>query len=301
LLPWDDALLYMQRAAQDQSGAALLFLKAMYNVGYQKILAEFGRQVTERTQRLTLEAGQRSWVVPPDCLFPKTFELIDGTTIQPIMEVASDRTWAYMKSGNIQGRPTQYHYKPRFGVGGGIVEFYPIPSSAYVVSLAYEANDKNLSQAAYTLGSVSLEDGSAEVRGIGTVWSPAMANRYLVPLDGTADQMPYRIAFLTDTTHLTLEMEYNGGTAESEIAYKIVEIPNLPQDMQIMPCYFSLAEWWSSKGNSTKMTEFDMKFTRSMQIAKKTHSTVTRDAIVNPVMPTLPFAQYPSNYPTSIT
>lgn len=300
MLPWDDALLYMQTAAQDKSGVALDFLKAMYNVGYQKILAEFGRQVTEKTVTTTLSTGQRTYVVPPDALFPKTLELIDGTTVQPITEVASDRTWAYMKSGNIQGRPTNYHYKPRFGVGGGVLELYPIPSgNTYILNFTYEGNDKNLSQTKYTTGTISVTGGQAAITGVGTTFTQSMLLRYLIATDGAADQMPYRITGFTDATHITLETTYNGSNL-STIGYKIVEIPALPQDMQIIPCHYSLAEWWSSRGNQVKMTEFDSKFTRGMQIAKKTHSGVTRDDIVNPPIPILPFTQYPLNYPTSI-
>lgn len=301
MLPWDDALTYMKRAAQDPSASALDFLKSMYNVGYQKILTEFGRQVTEKTVTTTLGSGQRTCVVPPDALFPKTLELVDGTTRQPITEVASDRTWAYMKSGNIQGRPTNYHYKPRFGVGGGVLELYPIPSgNTYILEFTYEGNDKNLSQLEYTVGTMTINAGSAAVLGIGTTFTQSMLLRYLIPTDGTADNMPYRITGFTDTTHLTLETVYNGSNLSGS-AFKIVEIPALPQDMHIMPCHYSLAEWWSSRGNQTKMTEFDGKFTRGMQIAKKTHAGVTRDEIVNPPIPILPFAQYPLNYPTSIT
>lgn len=300
MLPWDDALSYMQRMAQDASNDALTFLKMTYNIGYQKILAEFGRQVTEKTFTTTLIPGQRANLVPPDLLFPKTLEIFDGSTVQPVTEVASDRTWGYMKSGNIQGRPTKYHYRPRFGLGGGVVELYPIPSSAsYILNLVYEGNDKNLSNLLYNTGTIQLTAGDTAVVGTSTVFTSAMYGRYLVPQAGDADQMPYRIAGFTDTTHLTLESPYNG-TGETGLSYKIQEFPNLPQDMHVMPPFYALEAWWSSKGNAQKQTEFAGKFLQAMQIAKKTHSGVTRDSIINPPTPDLPFPQYPLNYPTSI-
>lgn len=300
MLPWDNALTYMQRMAQDTSLGALDFLKMTYNIGYQKILAEFGRQVTEKTFIATLNSGQRSNLVPPDLLFPKTLELLDGSTVQPVTEVASDRTWGYMKSGNIKGRPTNYHYRPRFGLGGGVLELYPIPSSSsYILNLVYEGNDKNLSNLLYNTGTVDFVAGSTAVVGHSTVFTSSMYGRYLVPQAGDADQMPYRIAGFTDTTHITLESPYNGST-ENTTSYKIQEFPNLPQDMHVLPCYFSLEAWWSSKGNAQKQTEFSTKFLQGMQIAKKTHAQVTRDATINPPMPMMPFAPYPTNYPTSI-
>lgn len=290
----------MARMAQDQSGTALSFLKTVYNIGYQTILSQFGRQQTEKTFTATMKSGQRQYIVPPDVLFPKTLEIIDGSTVQPLTEVASDRTWGYMKSGNIQGRPTNYHYRPRFGAGGGVLELFPIPSSSsYVLNFVYEGNDKNLSQIAYTTGTIGLTAGSTALIGASTVFTSSMYGRYLVPQAGDADQMPYRISGFTDATHLILETPYNGGT-ESGMAYKIQEIPALPQDMHVMPPYYALEAWWSSKGNTSKQQEFMLKFTQAMQIAKKTHSGVTRDDIVNPPIPILPFTQYPLNYPTAI-
>lgn len=290
----------MQRMAQDPSAAATTFLKMTYNIGYQKILSELGRQVTEKTFTANMISGQRNYIVPPDLLFPKTLEIFDGATVQPLTEVASDRTWGYMKSGNIQGRPTNFHYRPRFGMGGGVLELYPIPSSSnYILNMAYEGNDKSLSNLLYNTGTIQVAVGSQAVVGSGTTFTAAMYGRYLVPQDGSADQMPYRIAGFTDVTHITLESPYNG-SSETGITYKIQEFPNLPQDMHVLPCFYSLEAWWSSKGNTAKQQEFNQKFIQGMQIGKKTHSQVTRDAIINPPIPMLPFTQYPLNYPTSI-
>lgn len=297
MMPFDAAITYMVKMSQSNSDTAATFLKLMYNVGYKIILTEFGRQVTEKEAPLTLTAGVRRQVVPVDCKFPKTLELIDGTTIDPVTEVTSDRDWTLLKSGNVRGRPEAYHYKPTFGVGGGIIELYPIPSSSsYILNLIYEAGDKDLSQLQYTTGTITLTLNSATVTGSGTTFTAAMAGRYLIPPDG----MPYRILSYTSATSITLEQAYTSATTAG-LAFKIVEIPNLPDDMQIIPCYFSLEAWWSGQGNAVKQKEFKDNWVIAMARAKKTHATVTRNNIVNQEMPASPFPGNPSYFPNTIT
>lgn len=298
MMPFDDAVTYMGKMAQDNSDTAATFLKLMYNVAYKIILTEFGRQVTEDDKTTDLEAGKRSYQVAPDCNFPKTLTIIDGSNEDPLIEVPSEDTWKRMRSGNVQGKPTHYHYKPRFGVGAGVIELYPIPSSDdYDLNMVYEVRDKDLSAAKYFAGTVALEQDSPNVVGTTTVFTEAMVGRYLIPTTG--DGLPYRIVEWVNATHITLENGYAGPDAATA-SYKIVEIPNLPDDMQIIPCYFALEQHWSSKGNGAKQKEFKDNWVIAMARAKKTHSTVTRGGIVNPPGGGSPFPSYPPNFPTSL-
>lgn len=300
MMPYDEAITYMQREAQDWTASGLAFLELMYNVGYMQILTQFGRQVTEITAVTDMVVGQRGYQMPPDCLWPKTIELVDGTTITPLFEVASDKTWASMKSGNMQGSPSHFHYRPRFGVGGGVLETNPISSSAdYDLRMTYEANDKELSKTVYNAGTVTIEQGSADVVGTGTTFTADMVGRYLkVTADGK-DRLWYRVKTFTDTTHLTLENVYQGNAAATD-TYKISEMPNLPPDMHILPSYFSLMHWWSTKKNADKLKQFEKWFTVGMARAKKTHSVVVRDNIINQGQQGGPFPEYPPHFPLSL-
>lgn len=301
MMPFSDAITYMQREAQDTTAAGLTFLKLMYNMGYLEILSQFSRQQTEIESTTDLVAAQRGYQVPSDCLWPKTLELIDGTTVVPLIEVPSDKLWAYMKSGNHQGRPTHFHYKPRFGVGGGVLELDPIPSSStYDLKMFYEAADKSLSKDDYTTGSVALTTGSAAVVGSGTTFISDMVGRYLRAGDDGTDRLWYRIKTFTDATHITLENVYEGNT-DSSSAFEIAEMPALPPDMHILPAYFALMHWWSTKKNAAKTKQFTDWYTIGMKRAKKVHSVVVRDGIVNQQPPVSPFDPYPPYYPTSIT
>ena len=239
--------------------------------------------------------------MPSDCLWPKTLELIDGTTITPLLEIADDKTWSLMKSGNIQGKPTHFHFRPRFGVGGGVLELGPIPSSSsYDLRMFYEAADKSLSKDDYTTGTLAITTGSANVTGSGTTFAADMVGRYLRLTADATDRLWYRIKTVTDATHIVLENVYEGSTISGG-AYTIAEMPALPPDMHILPAYYSLMHWWSTKKNAEKTKQFTEWYQLGMRRAKKVHSGVVRDGIVNQEMPAMPFEPYPFYFPTSIT
>lgn len=301
MMPFSDAQTYMQREAQDTTTSGLTFLKLMYNMGYLEILSIFGRQQTEIESLTDLVAAQRGYQVPSDCLWPKTLELIDGTTLTPLIEVADDKAWTLMKSGNVQGRPTHFHYRPRFGLGGGVLELYPIPSSStYDLRMFYEAADKSLTKADYDTGTVSINSGSANVTGSGTTFAADMVGRYLKLTDDGTDRLWYRIKTFTSTTAIVLENVYEGSSNASGVAYVISEMPALPPDMHILPAYYALMHWWSTKKDAQKTKQFTDWYNLGMRRARKVHATVVRDGIINQEMPLLPFAIYPPHFPTSI-
>lgn len=299
-MPFDDAISYMQRMAQDSSSATLTFLKMMYNIGYKIILTEFGRQVTESDSTIDLVATQRSYQVAADCMMPKSVEVIDGTTIDPLIEVDNEQMWAAMRSGAQQGKPTHFFYRPRFGVGAGVIELNPIPSSSdYDMRVVYETRDKDLSVTKYDTGTIALTNDDATVTGSGVTFTAGMVGRYLIPTSIDTENLPFRIVEYTDATHLELENNYPGTTGSGK-SYKIVEIPNLPEDMQIIPCYFALEAHWSSKGNGDKQKEFKDNWVIGMARAKKTHSVKTRNQMIQGSGIESPFPTIPSHFPLSL-
>lgn len=300
MMPWDDIVTFMGKMAQDTSGTALTFLKMMYNVGYKTVLTEFGRQVTESEAVLDLESGKRQYQVPPDCMWPKQLTLLDGTGRTPMSEVASERMWSMMKSNSVQGSPTHYHFKPTFGYSSGVLEIYPTPGgNQYDLEMVYETRDKDLATAAYNTGTVTLTNDDATVTGAGgAAFTSAMIGRYLIPTYAGGENLPYRIVAVTSGSVLEMQNNYSGET-KSGASYKIVEIPNLPDDMHIIPAYFALEAWWSSQGNPTKQAEFEKKWVIGMARAKKTHAVTTHDSSFAGALDS-PFPGLPAHFPSAL-
>lgn len=301
MLIWDDSRTVLRKFCQDGSAAGIEFQDFMANVGYKKVLTELGRQVTENTRLTTLEANLGDYQVAPDCIWPKTIWVTSGTTKYKLTEEPSEDKWTMKTSSQVSGIPSEFHFSPRFGIGGGVLELNPIPGSPYQMKMVYEATEKDLGQVKYTTGTVSLTNRSATVTGIGTNFQADMVNRYF-RLNGTqGERLWYRVKEFMGSAELKLEQYYHGNDV-TEQPFIIAEIFALPEDCQMLPLYFAAWEWWLTKGNSGKIGEFEKKYITGMSIAKKTHATTTRNNIVNQNTPIFPFGEvYPSYYPTAIT
>lgn len=182
-----------------------------------------------------------------------------------------------------------------------MLELFPTPGSDdYLLRTIYETRDKDLSAIKYDTGTITLTaDDSTVVGAGGAAFAAAMFGRYLIPTSGDTDGLPYRIVEVTDGTHLELENNYAGET-KAGASYKIVEIPNLPEDMQIIPCYFALEQHWSSKGNAQKQKEFKDNWVIGMARAKKTHAQTTRNGIINQAGYGSMFPSLPPHFPASL-
>lgn len=280
MISWDDAQLITQRLAQDSSANGIIFQNLMLNVGYKQVLAALGRQITEQQSTATLVPTQRNYQVPIDCNMPKTVVLISGTNRYPLKEEPSDLYFEARRSSQQTGQPDTFHFRPRFGVGGGVMELDPIPGTAYSLELTYEATEKDLSKAKYTTGTIALSAGSATLNGSTTTFTPDMIGRYVRPLADGAQRLPYRIKQFSSTTVLVLENVYQG-SGQSNMAYEIVELFGLPEDIHMLPVYYALWQWWGSKGNAAKSASFEAQFDTGMVAAKERHSMTVRDNTID--------------------
>ncbi|UOF78694.1 hypothetical protein [Caudoviricetes sp.] len=276
ILIWDDARTTSQRLAQDTSTDGVAFLDLMMNVGYKEVLEVFGTQLTEKQMRTTLVVSQRNYQVPPDLIRPTQLKLIDGTTITPIIEEPSEQRWSLRTSGNIKGKSSMWHYRPRFGVGGGLLQLDPIPSSTYTLELTYEATERDLSQTKYTTGTISLTNGSATVTGSSTVWTADMVGRYLRLTGNKGQRVPYRIQSFGSTTSVQLEQKYHGAT-DTGLAYEIFEMFALPEDAHVLPVFYALWQWWDSKGNVGRAGRYESMYNSGIERLKDKHANLTTD------------------------
>lgn len=300
---WDDARTFMRREAQIGTGdtEGVAFLNLMANQGYKILLGVLGRQLTEKVKTATSVAQQRGYQMPSDCAWVKNVSVLVGTTKYPLQEVQSEKQWDYFTQNDYSGIPQRFFYRPRFGIGGGVLELDPIPgASTYTIRLTIEATDKDMSKDAYSTGTVTVANGDATVTGSGTTFAADMVGRILqVTADG-ADRLWYRIGEFTDATHLELENVYEGAGG-SALTYQIAEVFNLPEDIQMLPCYFSLWQWYDSKKDPTNSLKYKNYWENGVKQARLTHATKTRDNIIHYERFTSPFVPaMPEYFPESV-
>lgn len=246
---------------------------------YKYLLADFGRNQTEKTRTASTVASQQNYQVSVDTLFPKTITVTSGTTKYPVEEVESQDSWDHLNLQTMSGIPRFFFYRPKFGIGGGEISLYPTPDAVYTLTLVSEVTDKDLSASSYTTGTITVTNGDATVTGSGTTFSAAMVGRYFRSNGSNSDGLWYKIATFTSTTELELENVYEG-TTQSGGTYQIDEAFALPEEMQVLPIYGAVAEYYATKGNEKQELKFRGIFNAGHIAGKRRYGTKTRSNII---------------------
>lgn len=278
MLTWDDAQTTIQELSADTSTGSLTTLKRYLNLGYHAVLADLGRPVTEKTQTFSTVASQQFYQMPSNTGMIKSVTVTVGSIPYPLEEIPDQETWDALNADITSSSdiPTYFFVRPGFGVNGTEVGIFPKPASVNTGTIIYEAGDRDLTNDAYTTGTVTLTNGSATVTGSGTTFTTAMVGRYL---KGTVDGVWYRIAAFGSTTSLTLENVFEGTTG-SGLSYTINEAFNLPEDLQILPLYFALSHYYDIKQDTNRSIKFLGMFEQGIQKAKRRYGSKTRGAVV---------------------
>jgi len=166
--------------------------------------------------------------------------------------ISSRQEWDNLTmTSSVSSNIPQYYY-----IFNGQLGLYPIQSSAgNTMTYVYKIRTRDLSQADYTTGTVTVTNGSTTVTGSGTTFIKDMAGRWLQVTAPSGDNEWYKIASWTSTTVLTLENAYNGDTV-SGASYIIGEVSILEEDYQDLPIYNALMKYYSSR--VTERQTFEM-------------------------------------------
>lgn len=304
MLIWDDSQTLAQHFAQDTSTGTLTNLKLFMNLGYKYILAALGRPVTEKTKTASTVASQQYYQLAPDYLFLKTVTVTISGKAYPVIEEESQEMWDYLNESTSQTSniPERFFVRPGFGVGGAEIGFYPKPASAVTnaITVIYEATDRDLETDKYNTSTVTLTSGSATVTGSGTTFTAPMVGRYF-QVSVSGDGLWYRIASFTSTTVITLENVYEGSSGAG-LSYQIAEAFHLPEDIQILPVYYSAMLFYAGKKDTGKAALYKGLFDEGMKLAELRWGTKTRGNIIRDkrFLRRWPMAT-PSYFPANVT
>ena len=282
---WDDAQQICKDLANDETSGSLTFFKRMMNVGYKLILSDLSRPVIEKTKTAVTVASQQAYQMPPDFLFVKSITVTIGSTVYPVIEEEAQEYWDYLNlTAQSSDYPQVYFVRPSFGFSGAEILFYPKPSTAgNTITIIYEATDKDLSVDKYTTGTVAVTNGSATITGTNTVFTQEMVGRFfkITDLSDRGDGMYYKVVTFTSTTSTVLENVYEGTTLTG-VTYEIDQAFNLPEDMQILPCYYALQHYYAAKRDIEQEKKYIGLFNAGLSGAKLRHATKSRGEIIRP-------------------
>lgn len=124
---------------------------------------------------------------------------------------------------------------------------FPTPaSSSNAITFNYKIRLRDLSQADYSAGTVTMTNGSSVVTGSGTTFIPDMVGRWIRATAPTGDEQWYEIGSYTSATEIGLVNQYQGSTA-SGCSYVIGEMPILPEDYHDLPVFRALEVYFTSR------------------------------------------------------
>lgn len=276
---WDAAILDCQDTTQDYTATSLAFFKRQLNKGYKVILSTLGRSITEKTATSPTVASQQWYQTPYDYNTLKSIAVTVGSRTYPLEEEPSQDNWNnYNQITRLSNIPSRFFVRPNFGYGGTEVGIWPIPSSAgNTITLVYEGMEQDMSQTAYTTGTVSVTLGSATVTGVGTTFSANMVGRYFQITSNTGDGLYYQVASYTSPTSITLRNVYQGATV-STVNYQIAQAFSLPDEVQILPIFYALAWYYKMKIKNEQYEENMALFRDGRDEAKRNYDSNSRSA-----------------------
>jgi len=133
---------------------------------------------------------------------------------------------------------------------------FPTPaSSSNAITYNYKARLRDLTQADYVTGTVTLTNASSVVTGSVTTFTADMVGRWIYATPPTGDGNWYEIGSYTSSTVLGLVNQYQGLTAGS-ITTLIGEVPLLGEDYQDLPVYRALSIYFTSRNPDPNKATF---------------------------------------------
>ncbi len=246
---------FLSNTGLSSSTAIIAFFNRALQTRYQAALAEFSSWKNQQTQQTTTIIGQQFYTYPPGVITVEAATLQQGTIVYPIKVINSQEEWNYINQyPNTNTIIPQFIFPRQYDFG-----VWPIPNSVETLVLNFIYTMPPLNAADYTTGTVSVINGSQTVTSAGASFTLNMVNRYFVLTDANGFPVDYwyKISGVNDSTDvLTLQTFFQGATQATQ-KYIIGQLPELPNEAHILLSWGVTADWFSSRGDLAKSTQFN--------------------------------------------
>jgi len=268
----------------------------LINRGISAIRANLTRYPSRVERTINTVSGQAEYPMPIGVNRITTMTVTVGSAKYPVLPIDNPRLWNRIVSFTGNSETARY-----FHANDTSFDLYPTPSGNNLLTLQCELADKLLSNADYTTGNVlRIENGKTKVLGEGTVWTNAMAGRYL-RID--SDTNWYKITSITGPQELELIQGYEGETVDindAVEAYAIGEQANLPEDLhETIVHWASMRYFQIVKRSNQKYREHRAEFKEQMKDAMGRYSTRSTSRVSSPKRIGASFVN-PNDFPTIV-
>lgn len=216
------------KITSDSSATNLTFGGDLINETHQNICSMYNWPFTQKVLNRTSTADQQQIILPADFHKLITYTIKVGSTEHTPIEIADPIEF---DRRNAMGTDYTSDYPIFFHIRDGVLYNYPAISSAdLTIKIVYQARPKKMTADDYSTGTITtIAAGGTTVTGADTVWTSAMAGRYIL----MPDQLWYEISSVAENTELELVKPYQGtAVAAGSETYSIGEIPLVPEDFQ---------------------------------------------------------------------
>lgn len=289
---WTDAQNSMQRIARDNSTGTLAQLQQDYNTGYHLFNARLARYYTRKQQFTDIIEGESIYQTPVDCLrITGLTSLVGGVNATsyswPLSEVSSEFQWREITSYRTANNwPAWY-----MALGNDKFQVWPIPSQDVTngFRLYYQPQDFDLSvddvTSTSTSATVTVTNGDTLVTASSAVFNQNMRGLWF-QVTGVTDLTFYEIIDVPTNSTLTLKSAFVGYSGSGQ-TWRIGQLSIIPQEYVDAPMFYSLGNYYSSKGNDSRATYYRQLFEKLQEdcdrdyASSQTGSVITTDTIAS--------------------
>ena len=261
-----------QEMVGDDDATTLTLIKRWVNIGAKRFGAVLNREWRNSYKTFSLVADQQYYQMPEDCLKITSVTVDVGSVKYTPKLVEDEDTWNKLNMRSSSSTHPEFYYVR----GNDEFGFYPIPSAADTDAgtINYERKMRDMSQADYTTGTITLTNDSAAVVGVDTVFTALMVGRWLKASDASGDGMWYKIASFTDTTHITLEQTYAGSTA-SGLSYSLGEVPDIPEEYHESLIDYACYRWFLRNKDRQYAQDYKVLYESAIQECRERYGSKT--------------------------
>lgn len=194
---------------------------------------------TKKERTATSVASQQDYQLPVDYGRLLDVWVVVGGVTYYLDEVVDQEYWRSLNTTSVSSDITN-----RFMILEDKIYLYPTPSSTGVtLHILYRKQERELTQADYTTGTIATTSASATVTGTGTTWTSAMIGRF-IQIDG----LYYEISAVASTTSLTLVKP--SIITKTSATYKLGEMSSLPGEFHDVLWRGAVADFYDFKGDA---------------------------------------------------
>lgn len=246
---------------------------AWINDAQRLMISYSNSDYTEALSTDVTVASQQSYELPYNYDKLNSVTITVGTYKYPILEVTERQFWNLLQqTTNFTSTIPQYYF-----IDAGKIYFYPTPSADNnTINYSYKMLVKDLANADYTTGTVTLTNGSTTVTGAGTTFTSAMVGRYL---KGNNDGYWYKIQSFTNATTITLSKKFQGTTGAG-LSYTIGEMPIIPESFHPSLVDYAAFQYYLLNKNFPVMQVYEKRWNEAVKLCAQDGGDKTGDVVI---------------------